>query len=320
LVALTPRVLRRRMPRPTDNREMPNFLIIGAAKCGTSSLHAYLDLHPEIAMSKLKEPKYFVREVSPEFLRDFPEFEGFHTTARDAYLGLFEPGHRFRGEASTAYSNSPQFPGVPAAIHSEIPDAKLIYLVRDPVERVISQYVQWLGSANRYRRDLVRRYGIEGLMSDPHDPSINIISNSLYMRQLDEYLRFFPRESLLLIDSADLESDRRQTLSRIFSFIGADPDFWDDGMLERVNEGARKREVGSLYMKLRESTLARGTLDLLPEERRALLVDVGYRILSRPVERPSIDPVLKEKIERTVSEDVAELRRFTGMDFPTWSV
>lgn len=320
MVRLTPRQLRRQLPAGTNNREMPNFLVIGAAKSGTSSLHRYLNLHPEISMSSLKEPKYFVREVSPEFLRDSPEFEGFHTVYRDDYLGLFEPGVRLRGESSTAYTNFPQFPGVPAAIHSEIPAVKLIYLVRDPVERTISQFVQWMGSHIPYRRNLARRHGVEGLLRDPHDPAINVVSITLYMMQIRQYLEYFPRESLLVVDSADLESDRRGTLSRIFSFLGAEPDFWDDRMLERVNEGRRKREVSSLYMTLRGLAPVRGALNVLPHHLRSNAVDLAYRTLSRPIERPRLDPAIRQQIVSAVSDDVAELREFTGMDFPTWSV
>ena len=311
---------RRRLPPRTANREMPNFLVIGAAKAGTSSLHRYLDLHPEISMSKLKEPKYFVREVSPEFLHDFPEFEGFHTVRRDDYLGLFEPGTPLRGESSTAYSHFPQFPGVPEAIHAEVPDMKLVYLVRDPVERAVSQYVQWRGARSRSRRDLIRRNGMHGLFRDPYDPSPSLVSNSFYMRQIREYLRFFPRESLLVVDSAELEPDRRRTLSRTFGFLGADPDFWDDRMLERTNEGAAKREVRSIYFALRGSVALRWVLDQLPEVPRRRAVGLAYRGLSRPIERPTLDPTLRARIESAVSEDVAQLREFTGMDFPTWSV
>lgn len=299
---------------------MPNFLIIGAAKSGTSSLHRYLDLHPEISMSSLKEPKYFVREISPEFLREFPEFAGFHVVERDDYLGLFEPGTKLRGESSTAYSNFPQYPGIPAAIHAEIPATKLIYLVRDPVERVVSQYVQWRSARSSYRRDLARLHGIRGLLRDPHDPSANLVSNSFYMRQIKEYMRFFPREALLVIDSAELEADPPRTLSRIFAFLGADPDFRDERIFERWNEGKGKREARSLYLRLRNSVPVRRTVDLLPDDARSRAVEAAYRRLSRPIERPTLDQETRELIERVLLADVAELREFTGLDFPTWSI
>ncbi len=320
LVPLSQEQFRSRIPAPTGNREMPNFLVIGAAKCGTTSLNRYLDLHPQISMAKLKEPKYFVRQVAPGFLRDFPEFAGLHISNRDDYLGLFEPGTDLRGESSTAYSSFPQFPGVPAAIHAEVARMKMVYLVRDPVNRVISQFVQWLSSTSSYRRGIARSRGFEGLLRESHDCGPNLLSGSMYMTQIEEYLRYFPPESLLVVDQADLESDRRRTLSRIFSFIGADPDFWDDSMLKRANEGFRKREMSSAYMSLRTSKPVRGALDLLPEAARTTAVAGARRILSKPIERPVLQPWLRQEVEGVLADEVSALREFTGMDFPTWSV
>ena len=115
----------------TRNTEMPNLFIIGAAKCGTTSLHCYLDLHPEISMSRIKEPRFFACPEGPREERAI--------TDRNRYLALFEAGKKIRGEASPAYSQHPAVSGVPGRIAMESPDAKFIYLVRDPIERIESQ-------------------------------------------------------------------------------------------------------------------------------------------------------------------------------------
>ena len=106
---------------------LPNTFIIGAGKSGTTSLWLYLNRHPDIALSRNKEPAFFVR---PNFREDL-----------DWYESLFEPA-RIVGEASTVYTAHPVFDGVPERIHSLVPTPKLIYLVRDPVERAISHYVE----------------------------------------------------------------------------------------------------------------------------------------------------------------------------------
>ena len=90
---------------------MPTFFVIGAAKCGTTSLHEYLDLHPDISMSDVKEPSYFLERTGRT---------GNKPSGRDAYLGLFKEGTAARGESSPQYSAFPHQGGVPRAIRLEV--------------------------------------------------------------------------------------------------------------------------------------------------------------------------------------------------------
>jgi hypothetical protein len=103
-------------------------MIIGAAKAGTTSLHRYLDQHPSIFMSRQKELKLFSRDDWREHL--------------DWYRGQFPSTLPVRGESSPVYSMDPWFPGVPERVKELLPDALLVYLVRDPVERLVAQYVE----------------------------------------------------------------------------------------------------------------------------------------------------------------------------------
>src|SRR5688500_5445420 len=107
---------------------LPNLITIGAQKCGTSGLHYYLGLHPEVSMSTPKELNYFIAE------RNWgrgPEWYGRH----------FDPNARCRGESSPNYTAFPQHMGVPERMASVVPDAKLIYIVRDPLARIAAHYV-----------------------------------------------------------------------------------------------------------------------------------------------------------------------------------
>lgn len=106
----------------------PNLVVIGAAKCGTTSLHRYLGRHPDIGMSHPKEPRHFVRA----------DWE-----ARLGEQRLFDRmGSTIRGESSTDYTKFPLWQDIPRRIHWVIPDAKLIYVVGDPVRRIVAQYVE----------------------------------------------------------------------------------------------------------------------------------------------------------------------------------
>ena len=107
----------------------PNLFIIGAMKSGTTTLHEYLDSHPQIAMSRIKEPGFFVEELT---LRQ----------GEDWYLSLFEQDDRFRyrGESSTHYTKLPVFRGVAERLSRFNPEARLIYIMRNPIERLVSHY------------------------------------------------------------------------------------------------------------------------------------------------------------------------------------
>ena len=107
---------------------LPTFIIIGAAKAGTTSLHYYLDLHPEVQMSAVKETNFF---AGPPNGRDY---ELGQVESLEAYEELFDAAVPVRGEASPNYANDPIRAGAAKRIKGLIPEAKIIYLVRDPVE------------------------------------------------------------------------------------------------------------------------------------------------------------------------------------------
>lgn len=107
---------------------LPNLIVIGAHKCATTSLHYYLGLHPQISMSREKELNFFIKERN--WYKGIEWYKSNFTTKAMIY-----------GESSPNYTNYPFFMGVPERMCSVVPEAKLIYIVRDPIDRVISHYV-----------------------------------------------------------------------------------------------------------------------------------------------------------------------------------
>src|SRR3954452_11529156 len=106
---------------------LPNLIVIGAAKCGTTSLHEYLTLHPDIAMSAQKELNFFTRE-------DW-------RSQVDWYAAQFADA-QVRGESSPGYTLAPYLPSAAERMYELIPDARLVYLVRDPVDRAVANYTE----------------------------------------------------------------------------------------------------------------------------------------------------------------------------------
>ena len=201
---------------------LPTFFIIGAAKAGTTSMHYYLGLHPQIQMSSVKEPGYF---AGPENGRPYPS--GRISTLSD-YEALFDPSFAVRGEASPNYTFAPVRSGVPSRIKQLVPEAKLIYLVRDPVARTISHHQHTVALGDERR-------SLAAVLSDLSEAdSLAQISMSLYARQLEPYLAHFERDRIMVIDQADFSTDRRRVAGRGLRVPGGRRDVLDP----RVRKGA----------------------------------------------------------------------------------
>ncbi len=285
---------------------LPNLFIIGAAKTGTTSLHHYLDQHPEIQMSAIKEPNFF---SGPANGIPYPIDR---VESQEEYEALFDSAVAVRGEASVGYTNHPRRPGVPERIKALVPDARFIYLVRDPVARAVSQY-QHRVSLEGERRSLNEALGD---LSDAYSP---YLGPSLYMSQIDLYLRHFPSDRMLVIDQAELLSDRRSTLSEIFSFLGVDTTIESSRFDDELNTGVEHRAYPVSYTRLFGS-VSPPLLRWIPQSFRRSARRSVERVLWRPVEAPVLDDALREELERVYGDEVQRLRAFTGKDFPTWSV
>lgn len=108
-------------------RLLPGLIVIGAMRAGTTTLYHHLSNHPEIGMSRMKETDFFVPKMN------FP-------LGMSWYQSQFDPGYSIYGEASPNYAMCHLWRGVPARIHSILPDVRLIFLARDPVDRLVSHY------------------------------------------------------------------------------------------------------------------------------------------------------------------------------------
>jgi hypothetical protein len=174
---------------------LPNLIVIGGARCVTTSLHACLDLHPEIFMSKRKELDFFAAERN--WQRGLAWYEShFHRPTK------------VRGESSPCYSRHPVHGGVPERMASTVPDAKLIYLVRDPMVRTVSDH--------RFSRWIVGRAVPEpGQSLADFDRSPYVVS-SRYAMQLERYLKHYPLEQILIVDTADLAARRERRFGKCF--------------------------------------------------------------------------------------------------------
>jgi sulfotransferase family protein len=273
---------------------LPNLVVIGAQKCGTSGLHYYLSLHPEVSMSRPKELNFFIDE------RNWPR-------GVDWYRRHFDPDARVRGESSPNYTAYPQHEGVAERMHSLVPDARLIYLVRDPLERIAAHWVH--NYAKRRERGDLR----ETLTH----PQTSYIERSRYHMQLARFLRLYDREQLLVIEQDDLRVGRVDTLRAVFEFIGVDPAFSHPRFASERHQTSRKMRSSRLALRLERASRSRGGR-LLPSS-----VWLGLDAvlpLRRPIDRPDVRAALGPDELATLREDAERLRELTGRDFERWSI
>ena len=203
---------------------MPTFIAIGAGRCGTTSLHGILSQHPEIAMSRTKEPCYFHLAGSGVDLDRLPPDArkkwGASVSGQAAYRALFtrSPKTKAIGEISPIYLTSPR---APSMIARQIPHVRLIALVRDPIERALSHH----------RHNMV--HGFEKTQSFEHAFRRDIARGEhseyyragMYAHHLSVYGRFFEREQIHVIEQGQFSRDPSGVLAKVCRFIGVDDGF-----------------------------------------------------------------------------------------------
>jgi len=284
----------------SGSASLPNLIVIGAQKCGTSALHFYLSLHPEISMSQPKELNFFAKRALWE-------------RGTDWYSRQFELASRVRGESSPNYAAFPKFPDVPERMASVVPNARIIYLVRDPLERIAAQWVH--NYAKRRERGDLRTTLLHARAS--------YVARSRYYYQIQQYLTHFDIEQILVLDSHDLRHRRLFTLRRVFEFAGVDPSYYHQGFERTLHLTAEKRratELGLRVLSWSKTTPGR----TLP---RFLWRNL-YKAhpFSRTIDEasasvgPRIRDALGQDNVELLREDANEIRELTRMDCAHWSV
>jgi hypothetical protein len=263
-------------------------------KCGTSALHTYLGRHREMFMSEPKELNFFVS--AEDLPGDAPSHLARQMTWSKGlrwYEAQFPPGYKIRGETSPNYT-SPAYPLVAARIRREIPDVRLIYIVRDPYQRAVSEY------RHRVAEGVERRSPRDAIL----DPTSGYVRRSRYLECLNPFREAFPAESLLVLTQEDLNAQRRATLRRAFLFLDVDPGFWCEGFESNVFESEGKGRLYQAASTLRRSRLGSRAVASVPAPAVAWLSERARQSKDAP---PSI-PDLRSEYMPLVDGDWTEFR------------
>jgi Sulfotransferase family len=290
---------------------LPNLIGIGAGQCGTSSLHYYLDLHPAIQMSSPKELNFFCRDEDFDPGPYGPEMRllGFHVWDRwrrgsEWYASHFSPGAPVRGETSPQYS-LPWYPLVAERMASLVPDARLIFTVRHPLERAVSDWMR-LRVLRRERRALEEALGA---------PESIYVARSRYWTRLRPFLERFPRGRIHVTRQEALLERRRETLSEVFAFLGVDASFWEPRMDRLRSTTATRGARFRIATRLQYNRVFAPLYRLGPEAKWW----VERRIhRGSSFERPRVSADLRRRILTKLEPEIAAMEELTGWDLDEW--
>ena len=181
---------------------LPDFIIIGAMKCGTSSLYRYIASHREIICSSTKETDFFNNTSN-------------FNQGIDWYQSFFQGEGKFCFEASPNYTKRDKYPHVPERMHSVLPKIKLIYLVRDPIKRVISHYIHNYSNGREWR----------SLSEAVQEANNKYIQTSKYFFQIEAFLEYYSDQQLFILELEQLNKNPANTLNDVFQFLEIPADY-----------------------------------------------------------------------------------------------
>ena len=276
-----------------------NFaLIIGAMKCGTTSLFSYLAQHPMISAYSKKEAFFF--SGNRRWSRGF----GWYQNLWDWDSRV----HKVALEASVDYTRIPTFPNAAERISTLKGQAnfKFIYLMRNPLDRIESHYTH--GRAAGWA-------ATDKPLSEKIDSEL--IAPSQYARQIEEYYQRFPSESILLLNFKDLKADPLNLVKKVCRFLEIDPDFEFQG-LEQVHNANQQRIADErLWRSLRRIKPLRSAARRLSKQQKQRI----YRLFGRKLEdNIKLSPEQRNFVLQELREDLRKLSLEYGVDVHRWGI
>ncbi|MGC1309950.1 MAG: sulfotransferase [Phormidesmis sp.] len=315
---------------------MPNFLIIGAGKSGTTSLHYYLQQHPQVFMSPQKETYFFIYEgQTPNYQgpRDDKLINRQAVTHIESYQALFDgvKDEVAIGEACPRYLSY----AAEAAPHIQqrIPAAKIIVILRNPVDRAFSSYLMQV----REGRETLSF--AEAIASEKTRLSNNwawgqYVSSGCYAAKLDRYFERFPPEQIRVYLFEDLQSDIDRLLQNLFSFLGVEESFKPDMTIKYNVSGQPKSSAlhTSLHTSIQsfhrfmigDSAVKQGIKSLLPQSVLQSFNDqyeaARSHYFQRNLTKPQLSLDLRQQLIETFREDILRLQDRIQRDLSYWLV
>lgn len=259
------------------------FIIIGAMKSGTTTLHDNLCEHPDIEMTNFKEPNFFNKYYSKGEGWYLKKFNNDKTTS-------------YFGDATPAYSWRHVYPSTAQNLHSFKPDVKLIYIVRDPIDRIIS-HLQHDIYRDRIKSESINKKGFD---------FSNYINTSKYHWQIEAYLEFWDREDILFLNFDELKDNNQECLKKICQFLG-------------VNEfsGLENYKVTNISSKKYVIKFHDKAHRLLPR-RLTKFYHYFWYLINIKKQRPKLTENTLINLKSQLEQDIMKFKTISSLDLSSW--
>jgi hypothetical protein len=271
---------------------LPNFFIVGAPKAGTTTLYDWFRAHPEIYMPAIKGVRFFCYKGQEDALK-------YRYRTLEEYATLFEgvTNETAIGEATAIYF---EYPDAARRIHEVVPEARIIAILREPVQRAFSIYHMNL-------REHGANEGIGFMAALERDPALR----KLYFDGLAPFFERFPRERIRIVLLEDLRDDARATLGGLFEFLGVQPNFVPDFAISNPGGIPRFPRLHRLMTNRRLRLLSR---KVLPER----TVEATKRLRNRNLMKHTMTPEEWDQGYNWFHDDLLRTQELVGIDLGRW--
>lgn len=281
---------------------LPNFIVFGSLKAGTTSLYYYFKGHPEIFMSPLKEPRYFSFDHNDPFLVNKPA-SLFPVKTFDHYQSLFSAvgDEKAIGEVSPGYLESPI---AAARIKASIPQARLIASLRSPVERAYSMYLMAVRSGSEKRS-----------VYEAFRQSDQSVCWAPYYENIKRYFDVFDSERIKIILFDDLKKNGQSVVKELFQFLEVDDSYIPDFSVKHNVGGLPKSRVLSRVLKFNNKRLRIALAPYLPNS----LLDLRQRLQRDNMQAaPPLPDDVRQRLSAYFADDIFRLQDFLQRDLSVW--
>ncbi len=267
-------------------------MIIGAAKCGTTSVANGLSNHPDVCFCKEKEPEFFSTHTN--WAEKINEYHALYKPTKGQKLG----------EGSTNYTMHPEFPNTHEKLHEYNPNLKLIYIMRDPIKRMESHF------AHNYVRGRIKRTMEEEVLSNP-----SFVSRSSYYMQISPYIAQFGKENVLLLVFEEYVKNPKDVFVQLANFIGVDADYYKQQEdFSQKNQTANRKILadggkGKVFKSLKKIRR------YIPEH----IVNIGLKLFGNSIEKnPEFPLALKKELYKKIESDMEKTEALLGKKLSMW--
>lgn len=270
----------------------PNLLLIGAMKSGTTSLHDYLNQHPDIYMSNPKEIHYY-------------SDRGYAKWTSEDYKKFFNSDKKIVGTSPQSYTkcHNKHYQNIPERIYKDTPEVKLIYIVRDPIER--------------YQSDIFESYYCDPMVEIKYNLETDgYIKTSMYGMQLKAFLRYFNMDQIHILSLEDLKSNPLHEMNKIFTFLGLS-NMQEESHFMEVKNAAETKDIPRL---VKDMLVFRGLSKINSEISNVFARRYAKMFHAEKLVKPILDKDERLKLKKILEKDINEFRQLTNKSFRNWSV